>query len=71
MLKRTGKVADKLPLLLQKSFSRPRSSAAGESDLALSLNCRYFRLHSLKYPWLNVRSILIVPTLENPETWPV
>ena len=41
MLKRTGEDADKFPLLLQKSFSRPSWTAVWESDfLALSLKIR-------------------------------
>ena len=46
-----------LPHLLQKSFSRPSWTAVREGDfLAFSLN---------------IRSVIIVPIFEKPETWPV
>ena len=65
MLKRTGEEADMLPLLLQKSFSRPSWTVVQESDLHV-LCIGPFISHKIGNDSLEVVSIF-----ENPETWPV
>ena len=60
MLKKTSEETDILPLLLQKSFSRPSWTAVWELFLGSSTQ------HAISSD-----SLEAVPIFEKPETWPV